>query len=189
MDANAWLGNNTIPGDPNIIPNSNGKLFSRFIERNENLILVNSQPICEGVITRQRITEVLHKKSAIDVFLVCKKLFPFVTKLFIDERRISPLTNFSRLMKSNKVTETDHNKLELYVFIDAPIIKPSREVLFNFRTKYGQHLFKNLSSNSETIRNCFKSEKPLEEQAATFQRDLNEILQIISENQGEKTKK
>ena len=176
MDANAWLGNNTIPGDPNIIPNSNGKLFARFLERNENLILVNSQPICEGVITRQRITEVLHEKSAIDVFLVCKKLFPFVTKLFIDERRVSPLTNFSRLMKSNKVTETDHNKLELYVAIEAPIIKPSREVLFNFKTKYGQHLFKNLSSNSEIIRNCFKSDKPLEEQASTFQKDLNNIF-------------
>ena len=189
MDANAWLGKNTIPGDPNIIPNSNGKLFASFLERNENITLVNSQAICEGVITRQRITEVLHEKSAIDVFLVCKKLLPFVTKMFIDEKRISPLTNYSRTMRSNKVTETDHNKMELYISIKAPTVKPDREVLFNFKTKYGQQIFQNVSSNSDTIKNCFKTDRHLEEQAITFQRELNNLFhQSFQKIRGRKRK-
>ena len=61
MDSNAWLGSKKIPGDPNKIPNSNGKMFGRFLERNSSIHIVNSLPVCEGVITRQRITELLHE--------------------------------------------------------------------------------------------------------------------------------
>ena len=83
MDSNAWLGNNTIPGDPNLLQNSNGKMFSRFLERNKNITLVNSMSICEGVSTRQRTTDLLNEKSVFDVFLVCERLLPFVSRLYI----------------------------------------------------------------------------------------------------------
>ena len=92
MDANAWLGGNIIPGDPNVLANSNGKLFQSFLLRNNNISLVNAMPLCQGVITRQRVTNILNEKSAIDVFLVCERLLPFVRKLVIDENQDNPLT-------------------------------------------------------------------------------------------------
>ena len=70
MDSNAWLGDKIIPGDRNNI-NNNGKMFLNFLDQNQNITLVNSLPLCEGLITRQRITDILNEKSVIDVFLVC----------------------------------------------------------------------------------------------------------------------
>ena len=98
MDSNAWLGNGIIPGDPNQIQNSNGKMFAAFLERNRNISLVNSLSVCKGIITRQRVTALLDEKSAVDVFLVCEQILPFVQKLFIDEKRESPLTIFSNIL-------------------------------------------------------------------------------------------
>ena len=103
MDANSWLGGNFIPGDPNIITNSNGKLFRNFLQRNKNIYLVNAMSLCEGVITRQRITELLKEKSVIDVFLVCERVLSFVRKMLIDENRENPLTNFHGSNKNKKV--------------------------------------------------------------------------------------
>ena len=62
MDSNCWLGGNIIPGDPNKTSNTNGKLFLKFLQRHKNLTLVNSMSICEGTVTRQRITELLNEK-------------------------------------------------------------------------------------------------------------------------------
>ena len=56
------------------------------------------------------------------------------------------------------------------------MIKPIREELFNFKNKYGQYLFHSISNNSEGLRNCFKSDKNLEDQATEFQRNLNQIF-------------
>ena len=53
MDANSWLGGNFIQGDPNKQTNGNGKLFRDFLQRNNNIKLVNAMSLCEGVITRQ----------------------------------------------------------------------------------------------------------------------------------------
>ena len=55
MDANVWAGPGLIPGDPNV-QNYNGKMFEEFMKRNSNLTLVNSQQLCEGLITRIRST-------------------------------------------------------------------------------------------------------------------------------------
>jgi hypothetical protein len=80
IDSNSWLGDNIIPGDPNIRSNSNGRIFQSFLQRNPNITLVNAMSICEGIITRQRITDLLNEKYAIDVFLVCERTLPFVRK-------------------------------------------------------------------------------------------------------------
>ena len=39
MDANAWLGGNIIPRDPNIVANSNGKLFQSFFYKETRILL------------------------------------------------------------------------------------------------------------------------------------------------------
>ena len=53
MDGNLHAGSNILKNDPNI-QNQNGKLFGQFLDRNPNLIVVNTLEICEGIITRKR---------------------------------------------------------------------------------------------------------------------------------------
>ena len=52
FDGNLWAGSGLVPGDPRP-QNRNGKLFKEFLDRN-NLTVVNSLPICEGLLTRKR---------------------------------------------------------------------------------------------------------------------------------------
>ena len=165
MDSNCWLGGNIIPGDPNKIANSNGKLFQGFLQRNNDMHLVNSMSICNGVITRQRITDTLNEKSVIDVFLVCGKVLPYVQKVLVDEKRENPLTNFSALNRCQKITESDNNKLELCLNMETPQIKPQREGLFNFKSVIGQKTFFEVTNNSEKLRNCFKTNHDFLKQA------------------------
>ena len=141
MDSNCWLGENIIPGDPNKTTNSNGRMFQQFLQRNSDLHLVNAMPICEGTVTRQRITDILNEKSAIDVFLVCGRTRPFIQKMMIYEKRESPLTNSNGLNRGKRITESDHNRLELYLNIETPKIKPQREEFFNFKSSVGQKRF------------------------------------------------
>ena len=153
MDSNAWLGKNTIPGDPNLIPNSNGKMFASFLQRNSNITLVNSLAVCEGVITRQGVTDLLNEKSSIDVFLVCERTLPFVKKMFIDEKRESPLTNFHNLKRGKKITETDHNKLELFLNIESNRSGKCCSILNLNITKKCSIKFQVIQKNSGTASN------------------------------------
>ena len=66
-DMNAWLGSKIIKGD-NREQNRNGKLFEAFLNTN-NLTVVNSLPLCKGVITRQRMRQGKLVKSVLDFML------------------------------------------------------------------------------------------------------------------------
>ena len=110
--------------------------------------------------------------------------------MFIDEKLESPLTNFSNLIRGKKITETYHNKLELFLSITVPLIKPRREELFNFKTKHGQFLFNTHSSNSKTLQNCFKTDRNPEDQASTFNKEINSIFhQSFQKIRGKKRKR
>ena len=52
FDGNLWAGENIIRGDPRP-QNRNGRMFQSFLERHPQLTVVNSLPICEGLITRR----------------------------------------------------------------------------------------------------------------------------------------
>ena len=53
MDGNVHAGPALIKGDPNK-QYGKGLLFCEFLERNPELIVVNSLELCEGLITRKR---------------------------------------------------------------------------------------------------------------------------------------
>ena len=53
FDGNLWAGEEIIPGDKRK-QNRNGKFFQKFLEENPNLTVVNSLPLCQGLITRSR---------------------------------------------------------------------------------------------------------------------------------------
>ena len=69
MDANAKLGYEVIPNDPN--PQSkSGSLLWSLVQRN-NLVVLNASNLCEGVVTRHRITKVSEEKAVLDYIIVC----------------------------------------------------------------------------------------------------------------------
>ena len=62
MDGNLWAGPDLIPNDPNH-SNKNGKLLKKFLEEHENLTVVNSLNLCQGLITRLRKTVLRTEKQ------------------------------------------------------------------------------------------------------------------------------
>ena len=100
---------------------------------------------------------------------------PFVRKLFIDENREDPLTNYHGV-KNHKVTESDHNKIELFLNIEAPVIQPKREEIFTFKEVQGQYLFHDITNSSSKLRNSFKSRNSFIDQASLFQKTLQGVF-------------
>ena len=78
MDGNFWAGPGLIRSDPNP-QNQNGEFFEEFMKNNPSLYLINGTDLCDGDITRERVTEKRNERSILDFFLVCEKLKPFVT--------------------------------------------------------------------------------------------------------------
>lgn len=76
MDANGKLGDQIIPGDP-YSQSPNGKLLWEMIERND-LIVINSLKICNGVITRRRKTSKVSEESVIDFLIISRDLVSFI---------------------------------------------------------------------------------------------------------------
>ena len=108
MDSNSHLGKDILKDDPND-QNTNGKLFCEFLNRMPHLTVVNTLPLCEGVITRMRKTTRGVEKSILDVFVTCQQILPFVKRMTIDENREHALTNYSTVKKQGRVIESDHN--------------------------------------------------------------------------------
>ena len=132
MDGNLHAGSGIIKGDPNV-QNRNGKLFSEFLDRNPNLIVVNSLDVCQGVITRKREFENKQEESVLDFFIINEKIRPFVEKMIIDEEKQISLINLAQLKKNSKFIETDHNSLILNLRINGEKHATKREEMLNLR--------------------------------------------------------
>ena len=156
MDANVWAGSGLIPGDPNP-QNNNGKLFEEFLKRNPHLVLVNSLRLCEGLITRMRVTKSRVEKAVLDVFIVCDKVLPFLEKMTIDESRKYVLTNFNPIRRGGKASESDHNTEFLQLKLQYDRKRKERVEIFNFKNVECQELFFNLTSNTEKFTDYFKN--------------------------------
>ena len=73
MDGNLWAGEELVKGDPNK-PNCNGKLFMEFLKQFPHLTVVNSLPVCEGVVTRRRKHKNKVEEAVLHFYIVCDKL-------------------------------------------------------------------------------------------------------------------
>ena len=172
MDGNCHLGPNYIKGDVNV-QNANGKLFAEFLERNPHLTLVNSLPICEGIITRMRKTTKGMETSVLDVFVVCDKILPHTTRMVINEKREHTLTNYRTVKHLGRIIESDHNPLFLYLNLQFSRLRNERIEIFQFRNKESQQLFKTLTSNTSDFTNCFNNELSFEEQSTRWREVLD----------------
>ena len=155
FDANAWLGKEFIKEDPHS-QNQNGKLLKEFLMRNPDLIILNSESLCEGLITRSRVANGKTENSIIDFVIVCDKVLPFVDRLLIDEKKIYALSNYSR---KGKIVHSDHNSLVTKVNLKFDHQKPIRKTIFNYREENGMYLFKKKTSHSKQFLNIFNNKK------------------------------
>ena len=175
IDANAWAGKEIIPKDRNT-QNSNGKLLEMFLKRNKDIHLVNSLNLCEGVITRKQITDSLNEKSAIDLFLVCSRILPYVICMNVDEKCEHQLTNFYGIRNRGKVTESDHCKIELKLNLQFPQAKPSRTEVYNFKSDECQKRFRELITNTRKFSMCFEGEDNFVDQIKRWERNLKRCI-------------
>ena len=175
MDSNSHLGPNLIKDDVNP-QNKNGKMCEEFLERNPHLELVNAKDICEGNITRIRKTSKGVERSILDIFIVCDKVAPFVTKMMIDEKRSKVLSNFSAIRKIGRIVESDHNVLSLHLSLSFSPVKSNREEIFQLHDSDAQNVFKRLTSETEEFTKCFKTTDDFKDQASRWHKVFKKSL-------------
>ena len=146
-----------IPDDPRP-QNRNGKLFKEFLERNSHLTVVNSLEVCNGLITRERLRDGKLEQSVLDFFVVCNLLLPYIRKMVIDEDRKFILTNYEQVQRGGKAADTDHFTEYLDLDLKIKTEKPDRRVLWNFKNKAAQKVFKIQTTNTFEFSECFNND-------------------------------
>ena len=125
FDGNLWAGPNLVPGDPRA-QNRNGKYFELFLKKQKQLTIVNSLPLCEGLITRVRNKNGKEEKSVLDFFVVCSRILPFISSMKIDEEKKFILTNYKPALIGGKATDSDHFTEIMDVNLEIVPEKPQR---------------------------------------------------------------
>ena len=168
FDGNLWAGKDLIPGDPRP-QNRNGKMFKDFLDRHPHLSIVNSLPLCEGLITRSRVRDGTLEESILDFFVVCSRVLPHVTKMVIDVDRNHILTNYQQARLGGKAIDTDHATEYMDLDIKVETEKPERIEIYNFKDKDCQRKFRELTSETDLFSKCFEDDTSLIEQVEKWQ--------------------
>ena len=172
MDSNCHAGSGLIHGDPNP-QNENGKYLQCFMDRNPRLTIVNSLDLCQGLVTRHRVTTQREEKSILYLFIVCEKALTFIDSMNVDEKGQFKLTNFKTLQGGKKTTYSDHNILTLNCNFEVGQTKPQRVQLFDFFNQEGLHLFTEETINTNKFLQCFEDNNPFTKQAQKWFKVLN----------------
>ena len=136
-----------------------------LIER-ENLTLLNASNLCQGAITRNRMTKDSNEKSIIDYILVCENLSNYLEQMLIDEERHFPLTKYATSKGVKKLVKSDHNILYAQFSLTYTSInwKKSRKEIFNLKNQDCQEKFNEVTSNSQMLKNSLIKFNSLEEE-------------------------
>ena len=141
--------------------------------QNPNLTVVNATSKCEGSITRERNTTKKTEKSILDFFIVCERIFPFVSKMVIDENGGNDLFRY----RGGKIVKADHHMLKLNLDITIHEKKKHERIeMFNVRNKLCLKDFKDFTTNTNRFTKCFQSEETFEIQFQRWQRQLQKAL-------------
>ena len=154
MDANSRLGRSVIKEDPNEKMSANGKLLFDILQ-SEDLILVNSTEKCQGTITRYRKTTKGIERSAIDFFIICRRLFEMLSLMVINEDRDFVMTKYSSRKGVEKITVSDHNLMWCKFNIQwSSFLKPEKRFMFNFKESESLDGFKQYNDRNEKLVQC-----------------------------------
>ena len=97
------------------------KKLQTFLEEHQNLTVVNSLPLCSGLVTRARKKDGKKEESVLDFFIVCNRVLPHVKSMKIDEQKEHVLTNYSRMRTDGKVTDSDHYTQYMHLNIEMDL--------------------------------------------------------------------
>ena len=96
--------------------------------------------------------------------MVCNQVLLYVVRIYEDEMGEYQLTNFHGIRHKGKVTETDHAKVKIDVNLKFKVQKPSRKEAFNFLSSECQKYFKEISTRTQKLSSCFRSNEPFKKQ-------------------------
>ena len=139
--------------------------------------MVNSLGICEGLITRKRITKNKTEAAVLDFFVVCEQVLQFVNRMVIDEDQQYVLSNYSCKKGIFNKKNSDHNTMFLYLNLNIPVYKEERRQLFNFKNQECQETFFNLTENTTSLSDCFHNEDNIEQQSTKWLKKMNGLFQ------------
>ena len=155
LDANAKLGCEMIRGDPH--PQSkNGKYLAEFIENN-NLAVLNGSSLCQGTITRKRVTVNSTEESVIDYFIVCTLLLERVKSMKIDEEQVHCLTKYSTKNGIKSLKPSDHNLLTLTLDMSWSLITKKGKIrteMFNYANPGDFSKYRHVTENCKELVHC-----------------------------------
>ena len=178
MDANAKLGPGIIHGDPRE-QSKNGKLLENVVTEND-LVIVNAEKVCKGIITRYRKTINNEEKSILDYFLVCRRFYTIVKSMVIDEERKYALTKYSGRTGHKTMKESDHNTLMIEIDINwkTKIYEPENRLeIFNFKRVEDFNKFINLSKENDVLKSLFNDEnEDLEKESQKWLKSVNKMI-------------
>ena len=163
MDANAKLGNKVIKGDPHEM-SANGQILFDIIKR-QNLFLVNSSELCNGIITRERETVIGVERSVIDYILVSELIKPLIIEMNIDEERVKTLTKFASKKGHKKIKTSDHNVITGEFSIPVFKNQSIRKEIYTLRDENDLAAFKVNTENEAKLIDCFNNEDEFIDQA------------------------
>ena len=160
-DFNSKLGREFIPNDPHPQDKS-GKLLADIVKRNK-LTVANGLKLCEGTITRKRVTTQRTEESAISFVLVSEDLVNKIESIIIDEKRENVLTRISKTKGGSETKESDHNVIKTSFKLPWNKSEAVRqEAVFNLKNKECQKLFKEETSNNNKLSKVFDEEEDID---------------------------
>jgi hypothetical protein len=174
-DFNSKLGKEYIPNDPHP-QDRNGKLLSDIIKR-QNLTVANGLMVCQGTITRKRVTTQRTEQSAISFVLVSEDLVNQIESVIIDEDRDHVLTRISKTRHGTETKESDHNVIKTSLKLHWNKDKSTRrEALFNLKNKDCQKKFKAETSHNTKLSRNFDVIDDLDAATEAFMKKLNKVI-------------
>ena len=178
MDANAKLGSGIIKEDPKE-QSKNGKLLEKVVTEND-LIVVNAEEVCNGVITRYRKTINSEEKSILDYFIVCRRFYNIIKSMLIDEERKYSLTKYSGRTGNKSIKESDHNTLIIEIDINwkTKIDNPEERLeIYNFKNVENFSQYKSLSDKNDVLKSLFNDEnEDLEKASQKWLKSVNKMI-------------
>ena len=83
----------------------------------------------------------------------------------VDEDRLNIPTNYTQVRKGNKAVDSDHMLLEMNLDLKFLPTKPTRNIVYNFKSEQGRQIFKELTTSTRDFTECFTSMQPLQIQS------------------------
>ena len=135
-----------------------------------------TKSVCEGLITRCRITKIKTEKSVLDFYLVCDRVLPFVTRMLVDEKKQYVLSSYYSRKGVQYKKDSDHNPVVLWLQMLVSTKKPERNEHFNFKNVDCQMKFRELTNVTDKLTKCFENNSNLNQQSKTWFKELNSIF-------------